>query len=992
MRVVKVSLFTVLLLIVSSLLNQSESLLSAEELGPPFNCCENAWADSVFESLSDEERLGQLFMIAAYSNKGDKHVSQINKLIKDYHLGGLIFFQGGPSRQAKLTNEYQAKSNVPLMISMDAEWGLGMRLDSTVSYPRQMTMGAIQDNGSIYEMGKKVAEQCKRIGVHVNLAPVIDVNNNPNNPVINSRSFGEDKHNVSEKGIAYMKGLQDEKVLAVAKHFPGHGDTDTDSHKALPIIKHDRARLDSIEIYPFKELMKQGLSSVMVAHLFIPALDNRKNVASTLSEPIITGLLRDTLGFKGLIFTDALNMRGVTNFYKPGLVDVEALKAGNDILLFSEDVPTAFKEIKKAIKKGILTQEDINERCKRILYAKQWVGLDHYKPIKMKGIYEDLNGSDDVMIKRKLIEDAITLLKNNNNILPLQRLDTLKIAALSIGSKSETVFQKTMGKYTQIDNFNIPRIFTEEAADEMMKKLNGYNLVIVGVHNTNNSPSRKFGITPQTLVLMERISRGHEIIVDIFANAYSLKSFRNLPSKSSLIMSYEEGSENQDVSGQIIFGGIKANGRLPVNVGEEFEVGDGLTTTSTRMKYTFPEDVGIWADKLSQIDAIALKAIQEKAMPGCQVLVAKDGKVFYQKSFGYHTYKKKIEVKNTDIYDLASITKVAASVVSLMKLEGEKKISIDSSLSTYLSGLDTTAYNDMVIREMLAHQAGLVSWIPFFQKTMVKGQLKYDLYSRVKSDEYDIEVAKNIFISSTYPDTIIQRILTTKVGEKKYKYSDLGYYLLQRIIEKETGKGLEEYVADNFYSKMGLSTMGYLPKEKFPLNRIVPTENDKIFRKQLVHGFVHDPGAAMQGGVAGHAGLFSNSNDLAILMQMVMDNGWYGGEQFLDSTVIADFTSCQFCDNRNRRGAGFDRPVRLPSQAGPVCSCVSQKSFGHTGFTGTMTWVDPEENLVYVFLSNRVNPSAENKKLIYMNVRTKIQKVIYDAINNGKLADQIVRK
>ncbi|NQY08354.1 MAG: serine hydrolase [Flavobacteriales bacterium] len=992
MRIIKVFTFTIMLLIVSGLLNQSDNNLSAEELGPPFNCCTNAWADSVYNSLTDDERLGQLFMIAAYSNKDEKHVEQIKKLIKTHHLGGLIFFQGGPVRQAVLTNQYQELSKVPLMISMDAEWGLGMRLDSTVSYPRQMTLGAIQDNDYIYRMGKIVASQCKRMGVHVNLAPVVDINNNPNNPVINSRSFGEERQMVTDKGIAYMKGLQDQNIIAVAKHFPGHGDTDTDSHKALPTINHDRARLDSIEIYPFKELMKNGLAGVMVAHLFIPALDDRKNVASTLSEPIITGLLKDTLGFEGLIFTDALNMKGVTNFLRPGLVDVEALKAGNDILLFSEDVPTAFKEIKRAIRKGTITQEEINERCKRILYAKQWVGLNKYEPIKVKGIVADLNRPQDIMMKRDLVQESITLLKNNDNILPLHRLDTLKIAALSIGSKEITEFQKTLGKYAEIQNFNIPRIFDEEAANKMMEELKHFNLIIVGVHNTNNYPSRKFGITPQTIELLGRIGRGHEMIVDVFANAYSMKSFRKLPERTSLILSYEEDSENQDLSAQLIFGGIGAHGKMPVSIEGGFQFGEGITTETTRMKYTLPEDVGIWSDKLAMIDSIALRAIRKKATPGCQILVAKDGKIFYQKSFGYHTYDKKIPVKNTDIYDLASITKIAASTMSLMKLEGENKVDIDLSLCDYIPMVDTTEYQNMVIREMLAHQAGLLPCIFFYTKTMKKGQLQYGMYSPYQSPEFNIRVADKLFLSSTYRDTIYKRILSTKIRKKEYKYSDLGYYLLQKVIETQTGKSLDNYVTDNFYKRMGLQTMGYKPTERFGLDRIVPTEKDKDFRMRLVHGYVHDPGAAMLGGVAGHAGLFSNSNDLAVLMQMLLDKGVYGGQQYLKEEVIAEFTKCQFCGDKNRKGAGFDRPARLPGQASPVCSCVSQKSFGHTGFTGTMTWVDPEEGLVYVFLSNRIHPSALNKKLISLNVRTNIQKVIYDAINSGKLADQIVRK
>jgi beta-N-acetylhexosaminidase len=948
---------------------------------PFFSQNNSKWVDSVFATMSPDERIAQLFMVAAYSNKDQKHVDEISQLVKEYKIGGLIFFQGGPLRQAQLTNYYQSLSKVPLMISIDGEWGLAMRLDSTVKFPKQMTLGAIKNDTLIYQMGAEIARHCKRIGIHVNLAPVVDVNNNPMNPVIGNRSFGENKYNVARKGIAYMKGMQDQGVMANAKHFPGHGDTDTDSHKALPVILHSRERMDSLELYPFKELIKNGLGSMMIAHLYIPTYDTTKNTASTLSKMVVTDVLQKECGFEGLIFTDALNMKGVSKYFSPGIVDVKALLAGNDVLLFAEDVPTAIREIKKAIERGEISQEEIDGRCKKILQGKQWCGLNNFKPIQLKKLYEELNPVSSDLMLRKLTEASLTLLNNSNSLLPLMRLDTLLVASVTIGGKDAAIFQNTLDLYTAASHF----ILDSEPVswDLLAQQISDHNLIILNITGTNNNRKKNYGVPTSLGDLVTKLQKaGKKVIIHLPANPYSLSSITAIEKADAIIVSYEENDHSKSLSAQLIFGGVAASGSLPVSASPHFTVGMGVETEKIRFKYTIPEEIGITSSDLARIDSIAKRGILEKAYPGCQVLVAKSGNVIYHKSFGHHTYENKVKVKNTDIYDVASITKIASSLVGFMQLYDEGKVSLDGKLGNYLPGLDSSSKKDIIIREMLAHQAGLKDWIPFFLHTMNKGEYKTGIYKREADDVYTLRVAEDLYIRKDYRDTIMKKIIDSPLSARHdYKYSDLGYYFLKEIIERYKEKPLENYLHEEFYKPLGMSNSGYKPRERFPLTKITPTEYDMNFRKQLVHGDVHDQGAAMLGGVAGHAGLFSNANDLAKLMQMYMQFGEYGGKRYLSREIIEECIKCQFCENENRRGAGFDKPEMNLTKTGPTCQCVSYLSFGHTGFTGTIAWADPETEIVYIFLSNRVYPDAENKKLVSMGIRTQIQQVIYDAIN-----------
>ncbi len=947
---------------------------------PAFLTVKSNWADSVFKSLTPEQRIAQLFMVAAYSNKDINHVNKIDQLVRDYKIGGLIFFKGSPIKQADLTNRYQKNAKTPLFIAIDGEWGLSMRLDSTVKYPRQMLLGAVQNDDLIYEMGQQIGDQCQRMGIHINFAPVIDVNNNANNPVINNRSFGEDKEIVAKLGLAYMRGMQEKNVLACGKHFPGHGDTDKDSHKALPVIPHSFARLDSLELYPFKQLINKGLASMMVAHLYIPILDNTENQASTLSPKIVNGLLKDSLGFEGLIFTDALNMKGVSSYYQPGEVDVKAILAGNDVLLFPEDVPVGIAKIKEAIANGEITQEEIDQRCLKILKAKEWAGLNNYAPIETKNLYEDLNLPAYDVLNRKISKAAVTLIKNQDSILPLKNLDTEKTLYINVGGTSNNLFKQTLNLYAQVDMLQIPRSLSAEDEQKLMDGSADYDRIIMAFHRTNNNPRRNFGVTRQSIKIHQALSERQAVIGVLFGNPYVMEEFGAIDSTKAFMVAYQDTDYMQEAAAQILFGGALPLGKLPVTTSEYFAVGEGLTyAKQTRLGHVAPEEIGIKTKALDKIDKIAKEGIKKGAFPGCQVLAIKDGDVFYNKSFGHHTYDKKQPVINSDIYDLASITKISATTISLIKLQEEGVIDIDKTLGDYLPALvDSTPYKKMVLRQMLAHQAGLFPWIPFYTKTLNDaGEPSSTIYSKTADANHTDQVAENLYISEGFDTLMLQRITKKALIRKRYKYSDLGYYFMKAIIEQETGESLDAYASESFYAPMGLQNIGYHPLKHFDKTRITPTENDKIYRKQLVWGHVHDPGAAMQGGVGGHAGVFSNALDLGTLMYMLINEGQYGGEEILDPATIADFTRQQFAPS-NRRGAGFDKPVRS-LQGGPTCDKVSLSSFGHSGFTGTLTWADPEKGIVYVFLSNRVYPSAENWLITSENIRTRIQDAIYQA-------------
>ncbi len=941
------------------------------------------WIDSVFNTLDLEEQIAQLFVVRA-NQPGKSYFKEVDKLIEKYNIGGVCFFGSTPHAQLQQTIQWQQKARTPLLISIDAEWGLGMRLDSIMDFPLQMTLGAIQDDSLICKMGSSIARQCKRMGVHMNFAPVVDVNVNPRNPVINMRSFGEDPWNVASKGVAYMKGLQDHGIIATAKHFPGHGDTETDSHLTLPLINQDWQRMNEVELLPFREMVCNGVDAIMIAHLYFPLFEKEKNTATTLSYNTINGLLKDSLDFKGLIVTDALDMKGVTKYFPPGEIELKALKAGNDLLLLPQDAEKAIVAIKDAVLSGDIPVRNVYETCKKVL-AFKYDAIFTSDSLSEKHLIQKLNNPGDQLLNRRLFGRAMTLVKNKESLIPFYRPDTLRFACISIGDKEKNTFQERLDYYGKFRHFQLSKYFTKKDAEELMRAIEEFNLVIIALNETNILAHEDFGITRRSIQLIQEIAAEKNTVLDLFASPYALDFFDSTSAIDAILVSYQDNDISQDISAQVLMGGLPALGKLPVTASPDFPVNTGMHTEQIRLEYTIPAEFNIADSSLHKMDSIALSGIDIKAYPGCQVMAAKDGKVFYNKTFGHFTYDGRKAVEHDDLYDLASITKIAATSISIMKLYQEGKIDIDAPLKRYLPFLRGTAKGDVVIRELMAHQSGLQAWIPYFMFTLdEKGEPNPEIYSKQISEEYPVRVAENFYIKKEYKYDIFDSIIFSPPREThEYKYSDLGFYFLSTIVEYVTNRPFDLYVQETFYEPMGLTHTTFKPLNKFSKENIVPTEDDQYFRHQLLQGDVHDPGAAMLGGVAGHAGLFSNANDLAIMMQMLLNKGTYGGRDYIEDDVIEEFTRSQFPAYLNRRGIGFDKPLLVFEPDGPNCRSASDASFGHSGFTGTYVWADPENELIYVFLSNRVHPDANNGKIMRENIRTNLHQAIYDALESN---------
>jgi beta-glucosidase-like glycosyl hydrolase/CubicO group peptidase (beta-lactamase class C family) len=948
------------------------------------------WVDSVFKTLSNEERIAQLMVVRLSTIDSKTKVvtffdKQVADLVKQYNIGGICLFQGSPVKQATIINALQAQAKTPILMCIDAEWGVGMRMiDSVLPLPKQMMLGAVSDANTAYLYGKIVAEQCKRVGLQVNYAPVVDVNNNPDNPVINDRSFGEDKYKVALFGIQYMKGLQDNGVMACAKHFPGHGDVATDSHYDLPVINKSMAQLDSLELYPFKEIFKAGIGSVMIAHLSVPAIDNSPNKPTSISNNTVTQLMRNQLGYQGLTFTDALEMQGVKKYYPDGAAAVESLVAGNDMLCLPGDVPLAIEKIKDAIKNKRLSWGDIEMHCKKVLLAKYQYGLTDLKPVDTYNLTNDLNSKVPGM--RKLIaENALTILqKTDDAFFPLPapvKPVANDVVYVSIGTSSDNGFAKRMRTDYKADVFYFN--YNQDAARilstiELIKKR--YKKVVIGIHNYSRVPANNFGISKPAVDLITQLQQQTNAVTFVFGNPYAIK---NWCGAKNIIACYEDDEIVQNTAIDLLQGKITAKGKLPVTVCDEFKYGSGLVAAGFFLPRTNPDEAGLDPVKLNAIDSITNDAIEKGAMPGAVVLVVKDGKIAYHKAFGNYTYNKAEPVQLESIFDMASVTKICATTISVMKLYEEGKLDLKKTLGDYLPWVKGSNKEHLMIENILLHQAGLVSFIPFFKETIdADGKPLAKYYSTKQTDSFSIRVAENLFMRNDWRDTLYARILQSPLGEAgKYIYSDNDFIFLGKIVEAISGMPLNEYAEKEFYKALGLTTAGFKPRERFTLDRIIPTENEKNFRLQLLRGDVHDPGAAMFGGIAGHAGLFSNAYDLAVIMQMLLNGGTFNEKKYLKKETIELFTA--YHSDISRRGYGFDKPEKdNTTRVDPYpCISASPKTFGHTGFTGTCVWADPTSKLIFIFLSNRVNPEGgDNKKLLSMNVRQKIQEVVYKAM------------
>ena len=936
------------------------------------------WVDSILSSMTIDEKIGQLFMIQAYSNLDSVHENEIKEMIQKYHVGNLIFMQGTPIKQVELTNKYQSFSKVPLMIGFDGEWGLDMRLKNSYRFPWNMSLGAIQDNSLIHKFGEHIGNHARRIGIHVNFAPVVDINTNPLNPIIGNRSFGENKINVTQKAIAFSKGMQSMGVLANAKHFPGHGDTASDSHLKLPVLNFSRQRLDSVELYPYKRVFDAGMASVMTAHLSIPVLESNPKLPTSLSSNVVTDLLKYKLGFLGLIFTDGLNMKGAANYSSSSEINLAAILAGNDILLIPHDIPETINLFKTSIQTGVLSYERIDESVRKILLAKYKVGLHTYKPIELLNLEKDINTPEDEVLHRELVKNSMTLIKNKKKLLPISDLKKLhKIAYVALGEASHDPFFKELQKYSEI--FKVEK----DNLNEIIYTLEDFDLVIVGFHKSNAHPWKPYQFSNKESVWLHEISRKNKTILSVFASPYSLLNIKSFNNLESILVAYQNSVIAQKIAAQTIFGAIDAKGVLPVSIKNKFPEGTSISTKNLkRLQYSIPESVGMSSVKLQRIDSVANLVLEKKMSPGLQILVARHGVVVYEKSFGFHTDKKNNSVKSTDVYDVASLTKILASLPMMMKAEEDKKIKLSSTVKSILPAFKNSNKDTLTVLEILSHYGRLKAWIPFYkltQDSITKNNLK-EFYSQTRSKRFSIKVAENLYLNNSYKDSIYKFIRDSEQRiEAGYKYSDLGYYLFKEVLEKKYKNSLDDLVQEQFYKPLGANRMTYLPLNKLDKSSIVPSEKDTYYRNQLLHGYVHDMGAAMLGGVAGHAGLFANANDVAKMMQLYLQKGYYGGKRYFKKETFDKFNKRYYSEKKVRRGLGFDKP-QLDPEIKATCGCVSDESFGHSGFTGTYTWADPESEILYVFLSNRVFPTMENYGLVDEDIRTKIQQIIQDAI------------
>lgn len=935
------------------------------------------WVEQKMNGMSLNEKIGQLFMIQAYSNKDAKHRKFIESEIKKYHIGGLIFMQGTPEKQAELNNRYQKKSKIPLLIGFDGEWGLDMRLKKTFRYPWNMTLGAVQNDVLIEEFGARLGVHCKRLGIHINFAPVVDINTNPENPIIGNRSFGENKYNVTEKASAFIRGMQGEGVLANAKHFPGHGDTASDSHKTLPQLLFDINRLESVELYPYSKIFDTGLSSVMVAHLSVPVLEPNPEVPTSISYKVITNLLKEKMGFNGLIFTDALNMKGAANYAKPGDIDLAAFMAGNDMLLIPENVGAAVKKIKRALNTGQISMERLEFSVEKILKAKYWAGLNEYKPVALEALNEDLNTVQDSLLHAKLVESSITLLKNQNGIFPIKDLENTKIAYVKLGDAPSDVFIGMLQNYKNI---------TEVQLDEngqYLNKLKKYSKVIVGYHKSNSNPWKSFKFKQSELDILEKIAAQNEVLLNVFASPYALLDVKSFTNIESVLVGYQNSSYVQEIVAQMIFGAMETRGKLPVSIGNRFQEGTGLRSTNLmRLTYGKPESVGMDGKAFSRVDSLIQYAIEEKMTPGAQILVARYGKVVYQKSYGYHTYEKNKPVINSDIYDLASLTKILGGVPLIMKGEEDGMFDLEDRLDKILPEFEGTNKDTLTVKEMFSHTARLKAWIPFYLETLdsVTHQPLPKYYSTSPNGDFSIKVAENLFLRTDFKDSIYENIKMVEQREKPgYKYSGLAFYIFKKYMEEQLGVGMDEVLTSEFYGPLGAESLRYNAINEFDKDRIIPSEMDSYFRHEKLQGTVHDMGAAMMGGVSGNAGLFANANDVAKMMQLFLQKGFYGGHRYFQSKTMEKFNTRYYVQDSVRRGVGFDKP-QLNPEVKNTCGCVSDRSFGHSGFTGTYAWADPDTGLLYIFLSNRTFPTMENNKLGEEDVRTNIQQLVVNAI------------
>ena len=936
---------------------------------------EDQWVDSVYNSLTNEQRVGQLINVRA--NLPNKpYFAEVQGLIERYNIGGVTFFRTDAEPLLKQVNEWQTMAQTPLMVAIDGEWGLGMRLNDGMSYPYQMTLGAIQNQELIGEMGRQIAEQCRRIGINVDFAPDIDVNNEPQNPVIGMRSFGEDPKQVAQRGAQYALALQNNGVLPTMKHFPGHGDTKTDSHEALPKIDKKLKQIKKTELYPFDFLIHEGVAGAMVGHIYMPALEPQNNLSSSISKNIVKSLFKDEMGFDGIIFSDAMEMKGAYQGIHPDEVGLKALLAGIDVILMPMNPENTILNIVNQIDNEEVVSR-VEESCKKVLRYKYRLGLTENQQPSELFVDNDLHQLKYYNLKQRLYNEAVTMIRNEKETLPLDK--SQKIAVVTFGKK-DNVTEKLEDEGYDVCGYLINGDLNGTKKSQIINELKNYRQVVVNIQNTSIYATRNFGINDNMTDFVKEITKNNKIIFNLFACPYALDKFTFKKTPAAIVIGYEDTKEAVNAVVDVMTGKMNPIGKLPVSIGKKYKAGTGLSFEGMLTPESLPVEL-IDNEYIREVDSIALNGIEIGAYPGCQILAMKDGKIIYDKCFGHFTYDGEHEVQSDDVYDIASLTKVFATTFAIMKLYDDGKISLETKLSDYFPYLKNTNKKDIRLIEVMTHQAGLTGWIPIYKTMLKNDQPDPDIFRKSIDEDHTVRVAKDMYISKDFNFAICETVKDSDTIKKKYKYSDLGFYLLPKIVEMVTNMPFEQYLEESFYKPLNLNHIYYKPLKHIDIDKIAPTENDTYFRMQLLQGDVHDQAAALMGGVSGHAGLFANARDLAVMMQLLLNEGYANNRQFLSSYTIKKFTSAPFVDNMNRRGIGFDKPEVDPSVTYYTpAKQSSMRSFGHTGFTGTFAWADPENELVVIFLSNRVYPDANNNKLSQNDIRTKIHEALYNAV------------
>jgi beta-N-acetylhexosaminidase len=933
------------------------------------------WVDSVFRELSANERIGQLFLVPVGSDTDERTIHEIENLIKSHEIGGLIFRNIPAAQQARLANHFQSVAKTPLLIALESD--LNTILDTAIHYPAPYILGAVQHDSLLYQLGATIAEQLKMTGVNVLFSPDTRIAAQQTDPSPDKGSFGQDKNQVTRKSLAVMRGLQDNGILACAQHFPLKGITVLDIRKDLPSLE---VTPDSVQIFPYATLMAGGLKGIRPAAAEFPVFYNdvsgakRSGYSSeSLSSLYTADWIKKNTDFKGLVFVDIGKIEAMSEKPKDGEKELYAFQKGNDVLMNPDEIAPAIRKIKKFLRKEDNYESQLETTVKKILFAKFDAGLSVTKTVNTDNLSVRVINGKAKLLTRKLYENAVTIVRNENDMLPLKVLEGKAFTFIStFGSSKNHLFYEYLRRYVNADYQTL-----EDKTDEkeLLKLLHKRDIIFVGIFPETTSETIK-----RLDIILEKVDKTRQVVICDFGNPFI---WAMAPKYPAVVTAYTGVEETYTAMPQILFGALPALGRIAYSPSVRVPVGSGTeTSTLDRLAYSLPEDAKMNSATLSGIDSIAMEAIRMGATPGCQVLVARNGKVVYEKNFGALTYDKKNPVSGETIYDLASVTKVMATLQTAMFMQERGVLDLNRKVSYYLPELKKTNKKDITLMDMLTHQAGLVPFLPMYPQTMKDTVYLPTYYSKVRTSKYSMQVGENLYASPVLRDSVWSWIVKSKMVDKpartpySYKYSDFGFLILQRLAETILNQPMDEFLAQNLYEPLGAYTTGFNPLNRYPKQTIAPTEDDKIYRKSFVSGTVHDERAAMMGGVAGHAGLFSTANDLAKVGQMLLQEGTYGGVRYYKPETVRLFTAKKY--KNSRRGIGWDKPI--PSDPGTLTSFyASPTTYGHTGFTGTCIWIDPEFDLVYIFLSNRVYPDRNNK-LSNANIRSRIQDVIYKSI------------